>query len=73
MVNDDIGLRILSGRITVKAGVKRFAHAQAELQDGGTIDDIDHVVFATGFKMECDFLDESLLKGNATLGLFRFS
>ena len=67
MVNDEIGLRISSGRISVRAGVKRFSQSGAMLEDGGVLECLENVVFATGFRMECGFIDEKLLKGKKRL------
>ncbi|GCB77915.1 hypothetical protein scyTo_0016764 [Scyliorhinus torazame] len=62
-VNDDLPNRIISGAILVKTNVKQFTETAAIFEDG-TVEDIDVVVFATGYTFSYPFLDESVVKVN---------
>ena len=63
MVNDEIGLRIMAGRIVVKPTVVNVSGRSIELDTGEVLEDVDTVVCATGYDMKCDFLQDSVLKG----------
>ncbi|XP_078489786.1 flavin-containing monooxygenase 5-like [Ciona intestinalis] len=60
-VNDEIPNCILCGRITVVKNVTKFNKTQAVFEDGRT-EDIDVVIFATGYRFNYPFLSESILK-----------
>ncbi|XP_078074226.1 flavin-containing monooxygenase 5-like [Mustelus asterias] len=62
-VNDELPNRIISGAILVKPNVKQFTETAAIFEDG-TVEDIDVVVFATGYAFSFPFLDESVVKVN---------
>ncbi|XP_078417718.1 flavin-containing monooxygenase 5-like isoform X3 [Cetorhinus maximus] len=73
-VNDDLPNRILSGTVLVKPNVKQFTETAAIFEDS-TVEDIDVVVFATGYAFCFPFLDESVVKVNknhATLHKYVF-
>ncbi|XP_032872041.1 dimethylaniline monooxygenase [N-oxide-forming] 5-like isoform X2 [Amblyraja radiata] len=61
MVNDDLPTRIISGRVLVKPNVKSFTETTAIFADG-SVEEIDFVVFATGYTFSYPFLDESVVK-----------
>lgn len=61
MVNDDIANRIITGSVVVKSNIARFTEKTAVFDDG-TEEEIDAVVFATGYSIEYKFLDDSVLK-----------
>lgn len=65
-INDDLPNRIASGTIVVKPNIKRFHANRVEFDDGTTLNDIDAVILATGYKYKFPFLDSSLIevKGN---------
>ncbi|XP_017284216.1 flavin-containing monooxygenase 5 [Kryptolebias marmoratus] len=60
-VNDDIPNRILSGTVQVKPNIRRFHGSSVEFEDGSVVDDIDLVVFATGYKFSYPFLSSSVI------------
>ncbi|XP_062919872.1 flavin-containing monooxygenase 5-like isoform X2 [Mobula hypostoma] len=62
-VNDDLPNRILSGRVLVKPNVKQLTESAAIFEDG-TVEDIDVVIFATGYSFAFPFLNESVIKVN---------
>ncbi|KAL2301736.1 hypothetical protein Nmel_011132 [Mimus melanotis] len=55
-VNDDLPNRIISGRVQVKPNIQEFTETSAIFEDG-TKEDIDAVVFATGYSFSFPFLE----------------
>nr|XP_033817835.1 dimethylaniline monooxygenase [N-oxide-forming] 5-like isoform X2 [Geotrypetes seraphini] len=62
MVNDDLPNRILSGTVLVKPNVKKFTETAAIFDDGTVEENIDVVVFATGYNFAFPFFDESVIQ-----------
>uniref|UniRef100_A0A8C2UH15 Flavin-containing monooxygenase n=1 Tax=Coturnix japonica TaxID=93934 RepID=A0A8C2UH15_COTJA len=61
---------LLSGTIVLKSNVKEFTETSAIFEDGTTEENIDVVIFATGYNFSFPFLEESVrnsLKSNSTL------
>ncbi|XP_051952004.1 si:dkey-239i20.2 [Xyrauchen texanus] len=61
MVNDDLPNRILSGTILVKPNVQEFRGSSVVFEDGTFEDDIDLVVFATGYTFSFPFLSSHVI------------
>lgn len=57
-INDDLPNRILSGLVKVKGNVKEFTERAAIFEDGSREDDIDVVIFATGYSFAFPFLKD---------------
>ncbi|XP_072345253.1 flavin-containing monooxygenase 5-like [Scyliorhinus torazame] len=57
MVSDELPTRIISGTILMKPNVKCFSETSAVFADG-TVEEVDWVVFATGYTVEYPFLKE---------------
>uniref|UniRef100_A0A674GWY2 Flavin-containing monooxygenase n=1 Tax=Taeniopygia guttata TaxID=59729 RepID=A0A674GWY2_TAEGU len=55
-VNDDLPNRIISGRVQVKPNIQEFTETSAIFEDG-TREDVDAVVFATGYSFSFPFLE----------------
>ncbi|XP_071343114.1 flavin-containing monooxygenase 5-like isoform X2 [Trachinotus anak] len=55
-VNDDLPNRILSGTVQVKPNIRRFQGSSVEFEDGSVVEDVDLVVFATGYRFSFPFL-----------------
>ncbi|XP_038613690.1 dimethylaniline monooxygenase [N-oxide-forming] 2 isoform X2 [Tachyglossus aculeatus] len=62
VLNDDLPSRILYGAIRVKTSVKEFTETSVIFEDGSEEEDIDIVIFATGYSFSFPFLDESVIK-----------
>ncbi|XP_056271504.1 flavin-containing monooxygenase 5-like isoform X2 [Pseudoliparis swirei] len=60
LVNDELPARILSGRVQVKPNVKEFCGSGVAFVDGSAIDEVDVVVFATGYDYSFPFLPPAL-------------
>ncbi|XP_036611845.1 dimethylaniline monooxygenase [N-oxide-forming] 4-like [Trichosurus vulpecula] len=58
IVNDELPSCILCGTVTVKDNVERFTETSAIFTDGTVEEDIDAVIFATGFTFSLPFLEE---------------
>ncbi|XP_056132107.1 flavin-containing monooxygenase 5-like [Lampris incognitus] len=67
-VNDELPNRILSGTVQVKSNIQRFQGSSVEFDDGSVVEDIDLVVFATGYSFSFPFLASHVLSvtGNKT-------
>lgn len=59
-VNDNLPNRIISGRVKVKGNVKEFTETAAIFEDGSREDNIDAVIFATGYSFAFPFLGDSV-------------
>ncbi|XP_038614596.1 dimethylaniline monooxygenase [N-oxide-forming] 4-like isoform X2 [Tachyglossus aculeatus] len=57
IVNDELPSSILCGTVTVKVKVKEFTETSAVFEDG-TVEDVDVVLFATGYTSSFPFLEE---------------
>uniref|UniRef100_A0A8C9LC42 Flavin-containing monooxygenase n=1 Tax=Pavo cristatus TaxID=9049 RepID=A0A8C9LC42_PAVCR len=70
IINEELPFCMLSGTIVLKSNVKEFTETSAVFEDGTTEENIDVVVFATGYNFSFSFLEESIcnpLKNNRTL------
>ncbi|XP_053325301.1 dimethylaniline monooxygenase [N-oxide-forming] 2-like [Spea bombifrons] len=68
LVNEELPSRILSGSIIMKPGVIKFMETSVQFSDGTTVDNIDIVIFATGYNLSFPFLDESVIKMDNSKG-----
>jgi len=72
MVNDDLPNAIVAGRVIVKPNVRRVTETGVEFDDGSTVDDIDVIIYATGYKFGFPFIDHKALKVvNNDVNLFK--
>lgn len=62
VLNDDLPSHILTGRITIKAGVKEFNHNSVVFHNCPKEEPVDIVVFCTGYKASFPFLEEEIVK-----------
>ncbi|XP_019936741.2 flavin-containing monooxygenase 5-like [Paralichthys olivaceus] len=60
VVNDDLPARIIAGRVQVKSNVKEFSGSSVVFIDGSVINNVDVVVFATGYNYSFPFLPSAL-------------
>ena len=58
-INTDTLINIKNGRISVKVGVHKFTGSEVEFSDGSK-EEIDTIVYATGFKVDFPFLPSQL-------------
>ncbi|KAF3823428.1 hypothetical protein GH733_010864 [Mirounga leonina] len=62
VINDDLPSHILYGAIKVKPRVKELTETSAIFEDGTVEENIDVIVFATGYTFSFPFLEDSLVK-----------
>ncbi|XP_042730033.1 flavin-containing monooxygenase 5-like [Lagopus leucura] len=70
-INDDLPNRIISGRVLVKPNIKQFTETSAIFEDG-TKEDIDAVVFATGYSFSFPFLEGYVKVVENQVSLYKF-
>ncbi|XP_063796074.1 dimethylaniline monooxygenase [N-oxide-forming] 2-like isoform X2 [Pseudophryne corroboree] len=61
IVNDYLPSQILCGAIRVKPDVRRFTESTVVFEDGTVVEDLDEVIFATGYSISFPFLDDSVI------------
>ncbi|XP_069136296.1 flavin-containing monooxygenase 5-like [Argopecten irradians] len=71
-INDELPLRLLTGSIKIKPNVRQFSADKVSFEDGSS-EQIDTVVFATGYNYTIPIVDESItrVKDNETC-LYKF-
>ncbi|KFQ47403.1 Dimethylaniline monooxygenase [N-oxide-forming] 5, partial [Nestor notabilis] len=70
-INDDLPNRIISGRVLVKPNIQEFTETSAIFEDG-TREDIDAVVFATGYSFSFPFLQGCVKVVENQIPLYKF-
>ncbi|XP_019904941.1 si:dkey-239i20.4 isoform X1 [Esox lucius] len=72
LINDDLPGRILQGGIVMKPNLTEFKGSGLQFQDGTIEEDIDAVIFCTGYRSNFPFLPQSLWSGpEGELTLYR--
>ncbi|KAM9324554.1 dimethylaniline monooxygenase [N-oxide-forming] 2-like [Gastrophryne carolinensis] len=61
MVNDHLPSRILCGAVRVKPSISMFTSTSVIFEDGTVVDNLDDVIFATGYNISFPFLDDSII------------
>ncbi|MBV99850.1 Dimethylaniline monooxygenase [N-oxide-forming] 2, partial [Eschrichtius robustus] len=73
ILSDDLPSRILYGAIKVKSRVKELTETSALFEDGTVEEDIDVIVFATGYTFSFPFLEDPLVKvENNMVSLYKY-
>lgn len=62
LLNDELPSRITCGFIVVKPSVLDFTETAAKFEDGSIEENIDVIIFATGYSYCFPFLDDSIIK-----------
>ncbi|KFQ18147.1 Dimethylaniline monooxygenase [N-oxide-forming] 5, partial [Merops nubicus] len=70
-INDDLPNRIISGRVVVKPNIQEFTETSAIFEDG-TREEIDAVVFATGYSFSFPFLEGCVKVVENQIPLYKF-
>ncbi|XP_069823696.1 dimethylaniline monooxygenase [N-oxide-forming] 2-like [Dendropsophus ebraccatus] len=72
LFNDELPSRIICGYVVIKPNVTEFTETAVKFSDGSFEENVDVVIFATGYNLSFPFLDESLIKvGNNKTSLYR--
>ncbi|XP_073449353.1 dimethylaniline monooxygenase [N-oxide-forming] 2-like [Aquarana catesbeiana] len=71
LFNDELPSRIICGYVIVKPNLMEFTETSVKFDDGTIEENIDVVVFATGYRYSFPFLDESILKVENKIYLYK--
>ncbi|XP_031431112.1 flavin-containing monooxygenase 5-like [Clupea harengus] len=72
VINDDLPLKILSGAVVVKPNVKEVRGSSVLFEDGTEVENVDVIVFATGYGYDFPFLPGSIKKKTGhRIGLYK--
>ncbi|XP_028587996.2 flavin-containing monooxygenase 5-like [Podarcis muralis] len=71
-VNDELPNCIISGKVLVKPNICEFTETAVVFEDGSKEDDIDFVVFATGYSFSFPFLGNSVRVIENQTALYKF-
>ncbi|XP_013920030.1 PREDICTED: dimethylaniline monooxygenase [N-oxide-forming] 5-like [Thamnophis sirtalis] len=71
-VNDDLPNCIISGKIVVKSNITEFTDTAAIFEDGSKEEDIDCVIFATGYNFSFPFLGNYMRVVENQVSLYKF-
>ncbi|XP_007444528.2 dimethylaniline monooxygenase [N-oxide-forming] 5-like, partial [Python bivittatus] len=71
-INDDLPNSIISGRIVIKSNITEFTDTAAIFEDGSKEEDIDSVLFATGYSFSFPFLGSSMRVIENQISLYKF-
>ncbi|XP_041374268.1 dimethylaniline monooxygenase [N-oxide-forming] 2-like [Gigantopelta aegis] len=73
LVNDEIQMKVMSGKVKVVDRLKKLRQRSAHFADGNVARDVDGVVFATGFDRDLSFLDSSVGGDNDKLEFYKMA
>ncbi|CAI9549248.1 unnamed protein product [Staurois parvus] len=62
IVNDYLPSQILCGAIKVKPNISTFTETSVIFEDGSVVEDLDAVIFATGYSISFPFLEDSVIR-----------
>ncbi|XP_073449345.1 flavin-containing monooxygenase 3-like [Aquarana catesbeiana] len=62
--NDDLPTSITCGTVVIRPNIKRFTESSAIFEDDSIMDNIDVVIFATGYSYAYPFMDDSIVKNS---------
>ncbi|XP_029284917.1 dimethylaniline monooxygenase [N-oxide-forming] 5-like [Cottoperca gobio] len=72
VINDDLPFKILSGSVIVKPNVKEIRGSTVVYDDGSALENVDTIVFATGYSYDFPYLPSSAMyKSGHRLGLYK--
>ncbi|MFJ7013338.1 SDR family NAD(P)-dependent oxidoreductase [Streptomyces albogriseolus] len=69
-LSDTVPALVRAGKIGVRAGIERFEGRRVRFTDGRE-DEVDHVLWCTGYRATVPFLDPALVPDPARLPLYR--
>ncbi|XP_070602926.1 flavin-containing monooxygenase 5-like isoform X1 [Erythrolamprus reginae] len=71
-INDDLPNCIISGKIIIKSNITEFTDTAAIFEDGSKEEDIDYVIFATGYNFSFPFLGNFMRVVENQISLYKF-
>uniref|UniRef100_A0A8D0DP86 Dimethylaniline monooxygenase [N-oxide-forming] n=1 Tax=Salvator merianae TaxID=96440 RepID=A0A8D0DP86_SALMN len=73
VINDELPAGIITGKVTVRPSVKEFKETSVVFENTPDAEEVDVVVFATGYKASFPFIDDSVIKvENKHASLFKY-
>lgn len=60
LISDEFHLRIANGMVEIRPNIDHFTETGVVFTDGTTFEDIDAVIFATGFHIGFPYLDKTI-------------
>ena len=63
LINDELRYKIITGKVKCKGNLAQLKDSRAIFSDGAVVDGIDVVLFATGYNLDLDFVDDDALRG----------
>ncbi|XP_062835830.1 flavin-containing monooxygenase 5 [Anolis carolinensis] len=70
---DDLPNAIIAGRVIIKPNIKEFTERGVIFEDGSSEENIDVVIFATGYSYSFPFIEEGVIKTNGNhIPLYKF-
>lgn len=69
-LSDSVPRLVAEGRILARAGIERFDGPRVHFADG-TSDEVDHVIWCTGYRAEVPFLEPDVVADPTSLLLYR--
>ncbi|XP_041476579.1 flavin-containing monooxygenase 5-like [Lytechinus variegatus] len=70
MMNDELPMKIMSGQVVVRSGLERFEGSKVIFDDGSSLEDVDYVVFATGYNPKIYMKDDVISGSSSQLDLY---
>ena len=61
-INDQICLRICSGKVILKPGIEHIEGNRVYFENGSFVDNVDDIILCTGYKRDFPFIDKTLLE-----------
>uniref|UniRef100_A0ACB8F2H5 Uncharacterized protein n=1 Tax=Sphaerodactylus townsendi TaxID=933632 RepID=A0ACB8F2H5_9SAUR len=61
IVNDELPGCIVTGKISIRPGIEKFLENSVVFKKSKEVEEVDVVVFATGYKVSFPFIDESVV------------
>ncbi|XP_053101621.1 flavin-containing monooxygenase 5-like isoform X2 [Hemicordylus capensis] len=71
-INDELPNKIISGKVLMKPNVSEFTETAAIFEDGSKEEDIDFVIFATGYSFSFPFLGNNVRVTENQISLYKF-
>ena len=62
-INDIVPTKIVNGDIAIKSGIENFQRSKVTFVDGSAIDDVNCVIFATGYTVKFPFFKKDFMRG----------
>lgn len=73
LISDEFHLKIANGLVQIRPNVKHFMKTSVVFVDGSVYDDIDVVIFATGYKIGFPYVDKKVTESrDNVVDLYKF-